>query len=110
MPRPASHYVILAVFFATFGIAVVSCLVDAVGRRDIAERYLGPTFLILWGVCFSGGMLYVIYNNTPIDMIYFGEVSRDRKPLAWYIPIFVIFAIGVFVLLLGLVLLITGGF
>ncbi len=106
--RAVVKYAIIIVFAATFGIAIAAGVVAAGGHRDIAERYLGPIFLMLWGILFAGAMLWVIATNTPAGMIFFGEVSRDRKPLAWYIPIFAIFALGVGVFFLGLVLLIGG--
>ena len=103
-------YVIIAVFIATFGIAIVSGVVAAAGHRDIAEKYLGPVFLMLWGILFSSAMLWAIATNATASVMFFGEVSRDRKPLAWYIPLFTIFAVGVFVFFWGIVMLIGGGF
>lgn len=97
-------YVMFVVFFSLFGI----CIACVVVGRHVAETYLGPVFLMLWGILFAGAMMWAIVTNAPAGMIFFGEVSRDRKPLAWYIPLFTIFAIGVSVFFLGLVLLIRG--
>jgi len=100
-------YALMAVLIAAFGICIAACVVNAIGHKDVYEKYLAPIFLMLWGIFFAGAMVWVLATNTAASIIFFGKVSRDRKPLAWYIPVFTIFAIGVSVFFLGLVLLIS---